>query len=183
MCFSAPNPMATGKEKSLVQASSCSGWTWKYGCKCWFMVAFLFGRPLPTGEFLWNSSDIWTWGWCRDVEITTPSSWHWNGASSKPTYLGSLSSLDRLSWAFLHKDVIFHPGEELGYFLAFESKWAKLCSEIQDLNAEVVPAVSCCLSKLQMLVHLSSEHLLLDLSSHVDLCYTSCITFWNKGFQ
>lgn len=48
VCFSAPNSVATGEEKSLVQASSCSGWTWKF--RCWFMVAFLFWRPLPSGN-------------------------------------------------------------------------------------------------------------------------------------
>lgn len=43
ICFSAPNPVATGKEKSLVEPTSCSGWTWKFGCKCRFVVAVYFG--------------------------------------------------------------------------------------------------------------------------------------------
>lgn len=71
ICFSAPNPVATGKDKSLVQASSCSGWTWKFGCKCCFMVAFFILEASTIREFLWNSSVSWTWSWCRDV--TYPS--------------------------------------------------------------------------------------------------------------
>lgn len=71
ICFSAPNSVAIGKEKSSVQASSCLDWTWKFGCKCWFMVAFLFWRPLPSGNSCGTVLSAWTWSWCRDV--TSPS--------------------------------------------------------------------------------------------------------------
>lgn len=49
-------------------------------------------------------------------------------------------------------------------------KTMQALSEIQGLNIEVVPTEGCYLSKLQMLFHPSSEHLLLDWTLHVDLC-------------